>query len=215
MVTVERRSPAPTEFAYQFFEFMLRLPEAWQLSWETLCELGDLNEPLQGERVEDRTILAHALSPAEHGWIATQLRTALLHREQAADWSSFGPAFGYELPDSSLFAPGRVLSAAGSAPRARRSRLARTTRGCASIRCRSPLAWTAPRRSAAEAGTLPGQRRPAGLALRSGAPPGAPLPTRTRTGNPDRSAVAERRRHPRRSHGRPDRELAVSAAGDS
>ncbi len=110
MVTVERKSLAPTESvdesAYQFLELTLRLPAEWELTYERLFELGELNGLFQVERTsEGALVVTGPPPPAESGWIASLLTEAILPWSSTARWRVFDSTFGYDLPDGSLLVP--------------------------------------------------------------------------------------------------------------
>ncbi len=110
MVTAEPKAPATAEVVdeseYPFVELTLRLPEGWQLSWERLFELGELNELFQVERTAEGDLVVTAPPPPqESGWIESLLTEAILPWTSTARWRVFGSTFGYELPDGSMLIP--------------------------------------------------------------------------------------------------------------
>ena len=111
MVTAERKSPqtpaAVDEAAYPFVELTLRLPPEWELTFEALTELGEMNESYQFERTADgELVVMTGTPPLEADWIENQLRSQIGPWMQAGGSGMLrGAAGGYTLPDTSLRIP--------------------------------------------------------------------------------------------------------------
>ena len=109
MVTAERTAPkipeAAEESAHQFIELTLRLPAEWELTYERLFEVGELNELWQVERTADGALLVSAPPPIESGWIESLLAEAIQAWASEVGWRVFNSTFGYDLPDGSLLIP--------------------------------------------------------------------------------------------------------------
>ena len=110
MVTAERHTPVvskpPDDSERPFLELTLRLPAEWELSWERLCELGDLNAHVRFERTVDGRLVVTGTPPMTADWIENQ------QRDQIRPWKRDGgggmlrgSASGYTLPDTSLRIP--------------------------------------------------------------------------------------------------------------
>ena len=110
MVTAEPKAPASAEVAdeseYPFVELTLRLPAEWQLSWERLCELAELNQPYKFERSAEGMLMVTGTPPLESDWIENQLRDQIRPWMRAGGGGMLrGGASGYTLPDASLRVP--------------------------------------------------------------------------------------------------------------
>ena len=93
-------------YDYGFIEFLLRLPTDWQLTYERLFEIGELNELCQVERSAEGALIVSAPPPApESGWIESVLFGQFYSWATRAGWRAFGSTFGYTLRDGSLLVP--------------------------------------------------------------------------------------------------------------
>ena len=110
MVTAESQPPPAEQSsvaaAPPFVELTLRLPAEWALTWERLCELGELNGLCQLERSCDGGLIV-TMPPPRHqsGWIENHLMKSIFGWAANTGWVPFGAAYGYEFPDGSIMIP--------------------------------------------------------------------------------------------------------------
>ena len=91
---------------YRFVEFLLRMPPDWQLTYQRLFEIGELNDLCQVERSAEGALIVSAAPPApESGWIFSVLNAQIVAWASSAGWMVFDSTFAYNLPDGSLLVP--------------------------------------------------------------------------------------------------------------
>ena len=111
MVTAERQTQTVPErldeSAFHSLELTLRLPPEWELTWERLNELGNLNGAFQFERTaEGELVIVTGTPPLAADWIENQLRDQIRPWMHACGGGMLrGGASGYTLPDTSLRIP--------------------------------------------------------------------------------------------------------------
>ena len=177
MVTAEPKAPASAEVVdeseYPFVELTLRLPEEWQLSWERLFELGELNELFQVERTAEGDLVVTAPPPPqESGWIESLLTEAILPWTSTARWRRHASRRRKRLRPCRMLpcfefrtCPGYRIDRCSQSRGDHRRHGPSLSRGWPTAGCRDPLARAATGRPAAQDGEVPSERGSARLAV--------------------------------------------------